>query len=238
MRYLLSFLFICTFTAIAIARNNSAAIKRTIPAAGTAENISALALPDSVNIRQMVAKQINAIKEKQIRKNKNQIIVTNLNNETSNPVTKKSSDNLLNNFIQKTVTPFLNKVNNAFFNSNEIFVKVIILGFASIITLLVVFVRRKIIKRKYLKKNGLKDNIRLLREEKIVKKADTRLKGVRNKLVNNTISYRSTQTGISEVAKNMNIATGEVLLAAKLKSYELNKSRLSRIYKNMSWRIF
>ncbi len=224
MRYLLSFIFLFSFVTIGVGQNNHKTSKQNMPVVKNAGTVTTFSQADSINIKQIVEGQINAIKEKQLKETKKQIVAIDIKNETTPSLTKKGLSNKGSNFVQNSIKPLLNKIQDTFFYSEAITNKVKILGFASIISLLVVIIRRKIINRKFLKKDGLKDNIRLLREERVVKKTDIKLKGIRNSLVNNTLSYSNTQAGISKVAKEMSIAKGEVLLAAKIKSYELNKS--------------
>ncbi len=238
MRYILFFFLICSFVTSDFGQNKSDTISKIKSISDTSRTTDTHTSVDSINIKQIVEGQIRAIKEKQLWKTKKQIIVTALKNETTQPEIKKGLNNIWSNFVQNTLAPFFAKIQNVIFYSEGISNQLSILGIASLITFLIVIIRRKIINKKPLRKNGLKDSIRLLREERVGNKVDINLKGIRNRLVNNTLTYRNTKAGITKVAKEMNISKGEVLLAAKIKSYELDNNWLGRINKKMYWRIF
>ena len=61
-----------------------------------------------------------------------------------------------------------------------------------------------------------------IREEKVVVKDDPKLKNVRTKLKNNSEHFTA-ENSFGEAAKELNISKGELLLAAKIKSYELSR---------------
>lgn len=69
----------------------------------------------------------------------------------------------------------------------------------------------------------LKDKIQMLRLEKIAAKENPKLKKSRETLLDNEKIYRSSGKQLSKAAKKMNIAKGELLLAARLKLFEVGK---------------
>ena len=95
----------------------------------------------------------------------------------------------------------------------------LIVGF-SIIAFLIVFIRRVRIKNKKSASKKLKDNIRLIREEGNIDNNVNELNLVRSKLVNQSASD-VVVSSVTKKAKGLKIGKGEVMLAAKIKSYQL-----------------
>ena len=95
-----------------------------------------------------------------------------------------------------------------------------------------VFIRRKILSRPDKKEKQIKNNIRIIREEGLVKREQPELKSVRSKLLNSPVILNNHGKPLAEVAKELNIAQGEIILAAKIKSYELAKDDKSKWYLN------
>ena len=239
MRYLLSIVFLFVLASAGISQVKKDTLKQVLSAADSTAILENAGQADSINIKEMVAEQINAIKEKELERPQKVMEIARTEPEIKpSPPTKAALSDKWNSLLNVSVSPLFDKIYNFFSSADDVTIKISILGLASFIALFVVMLRRKIIKRKYLKKDSLKDNIRLLREEKVIKRSDSKLTGIRNSLVNNPLSYKKTQSGISKVAKELNIAKGELLLAAKIKSHELNKSWQGSIHKNMNWRIF
>ena len=131
--------------------------------------------------------------------------------------------------VKQIVTaPVMNKKNTIHSDNWKFYV----LGGAALAAFVLVFARRAWLGRS--KKTGkkLKNNIRILREENIVKREEPQLKSVRSKLLNSPVILNNHGKPLSEVAKELNIAQGEIILAAKIKSYELAKGEKSKWYLN------
>jgi len=100
----------------------------------------------------------------------------------------------------------------------------------SLITVLVfagVAARRGILR--YTSKNKqLRSNIQALRLEKSKVKKDTKLKVIRKNLLKSSANLNSVEGSLAQKAKALKIAKGEIILAAKIKSYELSISSSER----------
>ena len=123
-------------------------------------------------------------------------------------------ENLEANIVHSFSQPDLES--KSFLNDNLKFF--VIIGF-SIAVFVVVFIRRaKIENQKTIKKN-LKEKINLIRTEGNVTKDNPELNLVRTKLVNQSSDV--VVSSVSKKAKGLKIGKGEVMLAAKIKSYQL-----------------
>lgn len=170
--------------------------------------------PDSINISKLVQMQILAAQKKENEK----INKTILNVETK----KVEQPNKLN-------VNFLFEVRKIIPLSDIDLLKTMIIFSFSIIVFSAVFIKRKISNKKS-KKNkstGLKKNISLMRQEKPIKvgKPDKFKKSVRKKLLISAPAKLSTES-ISKAAKEFQISKGEILLASRIKNFELNKDFL------------
>ena len=166
---------------------------------------SAGADSDTVNISQMVAVQIDAVRKKEEQINNNPALVIQ-SNITQN--TKPASLNLYDELKTRFSIP------------EDVMMKASILATASFISAAVIFIRRRKRKRKRKKQptnKNLKENIKSLREEKVQIKGSSKLSSVRNRLTENTPAYNLTQGDVSRTAKRLNISKEEILLAQRLK---------------------
>ncbi len=164
---------------------------------------SAGADSDTVNISQMVAVQIDAVRKKEEQINNNPALVIQ-SNITQN--TKPASLNLYDELKTRFSIP------------EDVMMKASILATASFISAAVIFIRRRKRKRKKQPTNkNLKENIKSLREEKVQIKGSSKLSSVRNRLTENTPAYNLTQGDVSRTAKRLNISKEEILLAQRLK---------------------
>ncbi len=124
-----------------------------------------------------------------------------------------SSPNIVYSSKEKVVVetePFLN-LNPKFY---------IIIGFSGLV-FLIVFIRRKIFTHQNEPQEEIVEkNISLSQNDKIVNTDNPDLDQIRNKLVNPSVPGIK-EGSISRKAKGMKIAKGEVILAAKIKSYQL-----------------
>ncbi len=71
--------------------------------------------------------------------------------------------------------------------------------------------------------SALKKNIKLLREEKLIVKSKEKKNNPRTKLVEETSQMASKDKDLPQIARERNISQGEILLAARIKSYEMAK---------------
>ena len=166
---------------------------------------------DSVNIREMVELPIVAAKKKMLEEKKStpQLFVSN-----KKKVLKGTNDEKSFNIMEK--------IGELLAKSNEDMARVVLLGGSTFLVFGTVLIRRIKIKKKSIRRKKLVKNINSIREEKVVVKEDPKLKEVRTKLKSNP-EYFSEENSFDETAKELNISKGELLLAAKIKSYELSK---------------
>lgn len=94
---------------------------------------------------------------------------------------------------------------------------------ASILVLLILAIRRTLLVMKKKSSRGLKIKIAMLRDEKIVVRTNSKLASIRRKLKGGREILDASEAKISKVAKDLNIAKGELLLASRMKLYELGK---------------
>ncbi len=160
----------------------------------------------SVNIREMVRQQIEAAKEKP----------------------SVNAAELITVPEEKLGIP--SKAEEATVGENKIFIVIknmplhikLFFLLSAIILLVLVFRRFFLIFGKRTTQS-LKDKIALLREEKIGSKENPKLKVSRKQLLNSRLIYNATDKEISKAAKELKIAKGEFLLAARLKLFEVGK---------------
>jgi hypothetical protein len=210
MKGVLSILFIFMF-AFSIFGNNKIDSKGSkddntliIPSNGEA---------DSINISQIVAAQIKQAHKKMLSEQSKSSAA-----ETQT-VKYNTTETNTHSFITLP----------AVFNSlSTTITKVSILASASFIAAFIVIVRRKKNNKIFRSKKALKDNIKLLREERIFVKRNSKMSDVRNKLKNNPSLYGQSKEAFSQRAKELNISQGEILLAAKIKAHELSKTWLTK----------
>lgn len=110
--------------------------------------------------------------------------------------------------------------------------KFYILGGVTLAAFAFVFIRRLILKRANKPANDLKNNIKTMRAESLIKRDRPQLKLIRSKLVNSPIILNNHGKSLPSVARELNISQGEIILAAKIKSYELAKSEDSKWFLN------
>jgi hypothetical protein len=174
---------------------------------------------DSVNIGMLVAAQIEAAKNKQIQ---DSIAQARIKEIPIIPVqTPAAAPPKIENFITGFCSEYYNKLVGSFQRRDEPTMKLSIFGLVSLATLFIVFFRRRVIKRKGVSKRILKNGIKLIREEKVKYKANVELSMVRNKLLGNPTSFQLTNDSVTKNARDLNIAKGEIYLAARIKSHEL-----------------
>ena len=94
---------------------------------------------------------------------------------------------------------------------------------ASFLILFVISIRRAVHMIKRRSSRTLKSKITMLREEKVVSKTDSKLNKTRKKLLSSKLIFNVPDRHISKMAKGLNIATGELQLASRLKLFEIGK---------------
>lgn len=103
--------------------------------------------------------------------------------------------------------------------------KAAIILFSSLVAFVVLVIRRLKLRTKSKTKNGTKNfrsNILSIRLEKSIPKKETKLKLIRENLLNSSVNFNVTEGSLARKAKELKIAKGEIILAAKIKSYELS----------------
>jgi len=161
---------------------------------------------EEVNVASLVEKQIAIAQAKQWE-NKVQPVVLKKN------VSSISKNEIESNWFTSLVTwlGFSSKT----LTRVEIILVSAMLVFGSVVT------RRLVLKRNG-KSNNLRSNIQSLRLEKSVVKKETKLKSVRENLLKSSIHLSYAEGSLTQKAKELKIAKGEIMLAAKIKSYELS----------------
>jgi hypothetical protein len=167
---------------------------------------------DSVNIREMVEEQITAAKKKMLEEKESAITGILTSNEKTVP---KETGNEVHLGVIEKIREFLYK-------ANKDMARVALLAGSTFLVFGTVLIRRVKIKKKNIRRKKLVKNINSIREEKVVAKDNPKLKNVRTKLKNNPENFGE-ENSFGETAKELNISKGELLLAAKIKSYELSK---------------
>ncbi len=163
------------------------------------DSSSAVSLQDSVCISDLVQQQIKNAIEKQSVQTTTDINVT----------------------AQAEINQPVNKEIPGFFSSLPLHIKIF---FAlSIVILLAISFRRTILAFKKRASQTLKNKITMLREEKVVVKTNPKLEDARKKLRNSKSIFDASEKHISKAAKELNIAKGELLLASRLKLFEIGK---------------
>lgn len=155
---------------------------------------------DSVDVRALLQSQIDIAREKEkeeeLKINQSNSRIT--SNEIKTPPKNLSSFDLF---------------------SNILFIKAGVIMLFAVSTFSYIFFRRRRIRNKKDFNKIFKKNINLIRAEKLFSKEDNpALNSLRNQLVENeSITSRS----ISSKAKELHISKGELILASKIKSYQL-----------------
>ncbi len=189
--------------------SNNQGTETNAGSAGYSANDSSMSSADSVNISQLVAAQIQQARDRQL---------------SAQAVTAANQTKLPQVKTIKTVQAVSGNSPIVFQISYDTMMKILILGSASVMAVLVVFIRRKRYNKKFNAKKSFKDNIKSLREEKLFVKNNPKLSEVRNKLGSSPSIYNYSKEGVSNAARDLNISKGEILLAAKIKAHELSKT--------------
>ena len=207
----LSLIFICfAITSLCTAQEKSSqvinsnyfkpvAAKNEKPAAAKNEKPAAAASADSVNINEMIQKQIASAQQKQTE-------------QKPKPVVQ----------VKQAVKPQVNKaaVKQPETQKSSMSLNLILFAAGSAL-ILFYFVFRKEIAKIGSKKAKLKNNIKLLREERLIVKTKEKKNNIRTRLVEDTVQMSSKEVSVPVIARERNVSQGEILLAARIKSYEM-----------------
>jgi hypothetical protein len=93
-----------------------------------------------------------------------------------------------------------------------------------VVVLLTIIMRRTILAMSRRTKQVFKAKIAMIREEKVFIEENPYLKSTREQLKGNKIIFNANEKQISKTAKEMNLAKGELLLAARLNLFEVGQS--------------
>ncbi|MEW6654669.1 MAG: hypothetical protein AB1394_14545 [Bacteroidota bacterium] len=172
---------------------------------------------DSIDLRAVVAKQIAAAIEKQTKakltpKPEEKPIVTEAKT-TQNVAAGKQLEP-----VQAEAAPFFSVLTSLPLQYN-------VFALASVVIICFVFTRRIVLSFARSSKKTLKKKISLLREEKIGgSKENPKLVKARRSLKDNLEMLNKADGHVGKRAKQLNISKGELLLAARLKLFEVGKS--------------
>jgi hypothetical protein len=172
----------------------------------TSDSIISENPPDTLKISELVDKQIVSAREKQLQ-------------------LQLSKDNNVYKSILVKEKLKIDQVNNTSVNSfilNQP-LHIQLFGICSIAVILFVLIRRLgfILKRK--SKQAQRDKIQMLREEKIKSSPQPKLQFSRRSLRNSELVLKGSEKHISRTAKDLKISKGELVLAARLKLFEVGK---------------
>lgn len=159
---------------------------------------------DSICISDLVQKQIDLAIEKQSLQNA--------------PVVTEAKINLV---PKVAVPPLVNDPFSNFIKTLPLHIQIFIS--ASFLILLLLLIRRAVLSVKRRSMRTLKDKISSIRQERVFPKENSKLNEKRRKLKNSKSIFDTTEFHISKLAKKLNIAKGELLLASRLKQYEIGK---------------
>jgi len=180
------------------AQSGIAALPDTAKQAGNSD--------EEVSVASLVEKQIAIAQAKQWE---NRQTVVKQKPVVAAPIKNKTNEN----WFTTVSTQFKFSVETA--KSVGIILFSTMLVFGSVIT------RRLVLKHKN-KSNNLRSNIQSMRLEKSVVKKETKLKSIRENLLKSSLNFNSGEGSLTRKAKELSIAKGEIILAAKIKSYELS----------------
>jgi len=174
------------------------------------------AATDSIDLQALVAKQMAAAIERQLEEKLNP--GTEVKQIAIEPNTiKKVDEREKEKIIQAEASPFL---------SSLLAIPWQYKAFAlfSVVILFFVFTRRIVLSFTRKSKKALKKKIGMMREEKVGgSKSNPKLAKTRMSLKDNLEMLKQNDRQVSKKAKQLNISKGELLLAARLKLYEVGR---------------
>jgi hypothetical protein len=183
---------------------------------------------DSVNVKQLVLAQFEAARKKQVQDSIAAVEAKSSQVVPAAAIVAVKAKVVLKQNIEKTqwekLLSYAAPVVQYIQMSNEMIIRVSVMVTISFIAFALVFIRRKKLNTKKSKKKDYKDGIKLIREERVKDKKDSKLSLIRNKLIGSASSYQLSNDTITKNARELNIAKGEIYLAARIKSHELKKA--------------
>jgi len=200
MRYvkLFIFLFALAFSSAVAQNATSTAVPDTSLQSSNGEN--------EINVANLVEQQIAIAQAKQWENQEKPVVQKQALSTAS--ATETENGWLASSRLQLGLSPeMLTRI--------EIMFASVMLVFGSVVT-------RRLVLRRRSKSNNLRSNIQSLRLEKSVVKKETKLKNIRENLIKSSIYLSNAEGSLSQKAKELKIAKGEIILAAKIKSYELS----------------
>jgi hypothetical protein len=190
------FLIIILFTSIVIAQDKN-----------IVDNTNQQAVQDTVRISDLVQQQIQKALEKQIAA-KASVLPETLPEKIKIPVESKIEPAQSNLFLGYWINQPVH------FKIFEI-VSVLIVVFVSFRRIIQTFKKRSL--------KVLKQKISMLREEKVRSIVNPKLQLSRQQLRGKEMVFMKSDRQISKTARELNISKGELLLAARLKLFEVGK---------------
>jgi hypothetical protein len=171
------------------------------------EDESKTASTDSVNVRAMVKKQIEDARAKKTNVYANKPVEE---ARVTLPVVKNIS---VQESPNSTMTILMNQP-----------VQYKIFGVLSLVIIGFVLIRRTIMNFGKSSKRNLKVKIGLMREEKVGgAKANPKMMKIRKVLKDNLDIFKQNDQQLAKTARQLNVSQGELLLAARLKFFEMKK---------------
>jgi len=206
---------------------SSSASSGKVPKDSVKANIT-LAAADSIDIKKIVLAQFDAARKKQAQDSiaaadtnsiKSAVVKTAVVTQAVVTLKTKTQKNQWETYFS-----YLEPIIRVVTVSKEMTIKLSIMGSVSFLAFLVVFLRRKKLDSKKATKRNTKDGIKLIREERVKDKKDSKLSQIRNKLIGSASAFQLSNDAVSKNARELNIAKGEIYLAARIKSHELKKA--------------
>jgi hypothetical protein len=227
-RNILTFLFILLSIAAYAGSSNSEKVPADkVPIDSLNAQLYGIA-GDSVNIKDMVTAQIEAARNKQVQDSITAADSNSVQKLPAKTAVESQAVVTLKHNSEKTelekLSEYLDPVFQAVRMSNELTIKMAIMGVATFFAFFIILIRRTRLGKKKTTKRDTKDGIKLIREEKVKDKKDGKLSLVRNKLLGSAPSFQLSKESVSKNARELNIAKGEIYLAARIKSHELKKA--------------
>jgi hypothetical protein len=180
---------------------------------------------DSVKIREMIKEQIEKAKEKHFTMlnssqtyQEERIEVPTVTEPAVETTAQAKNATIIDNASMNST---VQRGIIYYFNSIPLHYKIFIAAALSI--LLMIVLRRALIAVSRRAKKSLREKIAMLREERVISKENKKLKNSRQQLKNSKTIFEASERQISKAAKELDLAKGELLLAARLKLFEVGK---------------
>lgn len=170
---------------------------------------------DSIDVSKLVWNQIEAARLKEANQ--------------ENQVVDEKTEISKNEEMQSTLIPIsVAVVNKSSSNKilellNSVSIEIKIFFVLSALIILSVSLRRVTIRFKKKIKNSLKQRIAMIREERVIVKKDKNISRRRKLLKKDKLINNLSEAGLNSKARELSIAKGELLLAARLKSFSYGK---------------